>query len=116
MTLSQSHHPATCTKIHVFGDQLMKTCAPEILAFVGSLASMPHSNVPSFFVMKQVGDLFIPQCRFSVKLIQHLKLRHPSCVCHNEVKYDGGQNTTSLLVVIKHVSAYWEAIFRFTRC
>jgi hypothetical protein len=35
----------------------------------------------------------------------------------SKVKYDAGQNTTSLLVVIKqHVSADSEAIFRFTKC
>jgi hypothetical protein len=36
----------------------------------------------------------------------------------HKVKYGGGKNATSLLVVIKkqHVSAYSEAIFRFTNC
>jgi hypothetical protein len=71
MNLSQSHHPATCTKTHIFGDWLMKTYTLEILALAGSLASMPPMILTSFFLMKQVGDLFIPQCRFSVKLIQH---------------------------------------------
>jgi hypothetical protein len=34
-----------------------------------------------------------------------------------KLKYGGGQNTTSLVVVIKqHVSAYSKAIFRFTKC
>jgi hypothetical protein len=49
-----------------------------------------------------------------------LELRHPRCVCNNEVEYNGGQNSTSLLagysfgVNKPHVSAYSEAIIRFT--
>jgi hypothetical protein len=38
-------------------------------------------------------------------------------VRHIKVKCGGGQNTTGLLVVIKQlVSAYSEAIFKFTKC
>jgi hypothetical protein len=39
-----------------------------------------------------------------------------NCKKPRTVKYDGVQNTTILLGVIKqHVSAYAEAIFRFTK-
>ena len=50
-----------------------------------------------------------------------LAFGHPRCVCNNEVEYNECQNTTKFIgqviavVLIKqHVSAYSEAIIRFT--
>ena len=46
-----------------------------------------------------------------------VELRHNRCVCSNEADYKGGKDTTSLLATVlvkQHVSAYCEAIFRFT--
>jgi len=50
-----------------------------------------------------------------------LEFGHPRCICNNEVEYNEGQNTTKFIgwviavVLIKqHVSAYSEAIVRFT--
>ena len=51
----------------------------------------------------------------------NLEFGHLRCVCNNEVKYNEGQNTKKFIskviavVLIKqHVSAYCEAIIRFT--
>ena len=56
-----------------------------------------------------------PHCTIHVNYT--LKLRHSHCVCNNEVQDNIGQNTTSLLATVlmkQHVSAYSEAIIRFT--
>jgi hypothetical protein len=56
----------------------------------------------------------------ALSYLYSLELRHCFCVCNDKVEYNGGQNTTSLLVVYsfgvnkQHVSAYSEAIIRFT--
>jgi len=50
-----------------------------------------------------------------------LEFGYPRCVCNNEIKHNEGQNTTKFIsyiiavVLIKqHVSAYCEAVIRFT--
>ena len=52
--------------------------------------------------------------------VSNLEFGLPRCVCNNEVKYNEGQKTTKFIslviavMLIKHVSAYCEAIIRFT--
>ena len=53
--------------------------------------------------------------------VGYLEFGHPCCVRNNEVKYNEVQNTTkfnsyviAVVLIKQHVSAYCEAIIRFT--
>ena len=42
-------------------------------------------------------DVEVEHCLRKHMVLYHLKLRHPRCVCNNEVKDNVDQNTTILL-------------------